>query len=403
MKSGTKLGHYEILSAIGKGGMGSVSRVSRQRIVWTVLALVTLIEVSGMAAVGNAQDIGSRIDTYLAEQIRVDGRPGLSVAVIQHGDVIYSGAHGVRQLGGNEELTPQHVFHFASVSKSFVATAIVQLVEQGKMDLDDSVTEFLPYFSMSDEGFRDITIRQMLNHTSGMPDVEDYAWNNPEFDDGAAERSVRAMASEQLLWAPGTGYEYSNMAFDVIGDVIAKASGQSFEAYMRTNILEPLGMDDSSFIFPEINEALRTTGHVGDPAQVSDVYPYNRRHAPSSTLNSSVVDMSRWILVNLNRGELDGRRILSMDSHNLLWTPTVQIPSDQFVFPNRSEYGLGWYIGEYVGHRIVSHGGRDTGFTSLVLLLPDDEIGLVVTSNWDQPSLTIARGVLDLVLGAGEP
>ena len=208
----------------------------------------------------------------------------------------------------------------------------------------------------------------MLNHTSGMPDVEDYEWDNPKFDEGAAERFVRAMASEQLLWVPGTAWQYSNMAFDALGDVIAKVSGMTFEDYVRTNILEPLGMNSSSFIYPEIDEALRTNGHVDDPAQVSDVYPYNRRHAPSSTLNSSVIDMTHWLLVNLNRGELGGRRILKNDSYDLLWRPTTELPiparfgryaSEDFSDLPAFRVGLSWFLGEIAGHPTVFHGGRD--------------------------------------------
>ena len=231
----------------------------------------------------NAQDLQTRIDKYLSGEVEKRGIPGLAVAVVRSGRVFYAGAHGVPRLGDNEKLTPQHIFHFASVSKPFVATAIMQLVESGKLNLDDRVGKFLPYFRMSDERFQDITIRQMLNHTSGMPDVEDYEWDKPQFDEGAAERYVRFMSSERLLWAPGARWRYSNMAFDALGDLIAKASGKTFEAYMRTNILEPLGMGSSSFIYPEIDEVLRTKGHVGNPAKVNNVYPYNRRHAPSST------------------------------------------------------------------------------------------------------------------------
>ncbi len=304
------------------------------------------------------------------------------------------------------------VFHFASVSKPFVATAIMQLVEQGKLGLDDPVTKSLPYFSLSDERFRDITIREMLNHTSGMPDVEDYEWDNPQFDEGAAEHMVRAMASERLLWAPGTAWQYSNMAFDTLGDVIAKASGMSFEAYVRTNILEPVGMGHSSFIYPEISEALRTTGHVGDPAQVSDVYPYNREHAPSSTLNSNVREMARWLRVNLNRGELDGHRILRPDSYDLLWSSSTEFPiparfgryaSENFGDTPALQIGLSWFLGEHSGRPIAFHGGRDTGFSSYVLLLPDDSIGIVLASNWEQTdTATLARGILDLILTSND-
>ncbi|MEE8251643.1 MAG: serine hydrolase domain-containing protein [Gemmatimonadales bacterium] len=364
------------------------------------LEVLLLLVILGAAPTADAQELDRRIDTYLAEQVRTHGIPGLTVAVVRDGEVVYLGAFGVRHLGKDERLTPEHIFHFASVSKPFVATAIMQLVEQGKLDLDDPVTKSLPYFSLSDERFRDITIRQMLNHTSGMPDVEDYEWDNPQFDEGAAERYVRAMASERLLWAPGRGWRYSNMAFDALGDVIAKASGKSFEAYVQTNILEPLGMDNSSFIHPEIDEALRTTGHVGDPPQVSDVYPYNRRHAPSSTLNSSVAEMARWMLVNLNRGELDGRRILHAESYDLLWTPTTETSTDGV------QVGLSWHLGEHSGHRTVFHGGRDTGFRSYILLLPDDGIGIVLASNWDGTDREIlAREILGLLpasRGVGE-
>jgi CubicO group peptidase (beta-lactamase class C family) len=193
-----------------------------------------------------AQDVQTRIDSYLAQQVKQRGIPGLTAAVVRDGKVIYVGAHGVRRLGTNEKLTPQHVFHFASVCKPFVATAIMQLVESGKMDLDAPVTKYLPYFSLSDERFRNITIRQMLNHTSGMPDVEDYEWNKPQFDEGAAERYVRAVRSERLSWNPGSAWQYSNMAFDILGDVIAKASGESFEAYVRTNILERIPVQPES-------------------------------------------------------------------------------------------------------------------------------------------------------------
>ena len=357
--------------------------------------LLVLAAILATFPSAHAQDLQTRIDRYVAGEVETRGIPGLSVAVVRDRSVVYSGAYGVEKLGDSEKLTPRHIFHFASLSKPFVATAIMQLVETGKVRLDDPLTKFLPYFSLSDERFRDITIRQMLNHTSGIPDVEDYEWNKPQFDEGAAERYVRAIASERLLWAPGTQWRYSNMAFDVLGDVIAKASGKSFEAYMRANILEPLGMHSSTFIYPEVDEALRTKGHVGNPPKVSDVYPYNRPHAPSSTLNSSVVDMVRWMLVNLNRGELDGQRILQAKSYDLLWTPTAETTMDG------SRIGLSWFLGQHSTHRTVFHPGGDTGFRSYILLLPDDGIGIALVSNWDgTPREALVAGIRDILLAS---
>jgi CubicO group peptidase (beta-lactamase class C family) len=361
-----------------------------------LLVLLLAAAIAIAPAELRAQDVQTRIDSYLARQVKQRGIPGLTAAVVRDGKVIYVGAHGVRRLGTNEKLTPQHVFHFASVSKPFVATAIMQLVESGKMDLDAPVTKYLPYFSLSDERFRNITIRQMLNHTSGMPDVEDLEWNKPQFDEGAAERYVGAVRSERLSWNPGSAWQYSDMAFDILGDVIAKASGESFEAYVRTNILEPLRMGHSSFVYPEIGEAFRTTGHVGNPARVSAVYPYNRPHAPSSTLNSSVVDMTHWMLVNLNRGELDGRRILQTRSHDLLWTTTIKTSW------NGAQMGLSWFLGEHAGRRTVFHPGGDTGFSSYILLVPDERLGIVLVSNWEEtPTEILVSEILDLLLPLG--
>jgi CubicO group peptidase (beta-lactamase class C family) len=216
-------------------------------------------------------DLADRIRSYLTEAARSAGIPGLAAAVVRDGRAICIEALGVRRVGADEHLAPGHVFHFASVSKPFVATAIMQLVERQDMGLDDRVAEILPYFRLADDDYRKITIRQMLDHTSGMPDVEDYEWHNPQFDEGAAERYVRSMACRSLLSAPGSNRQYSNLAFDTLGDVIAKVSGVSFEEYIQSNILQPLGMEDSTFMYPEVAETLRTTGHVGDPARVSEV------------------------------------------------------------------------------------------------------------------------------------
>jgi CubicO group peptidase (beta-lactamase class C family) len=182
------------------------------------------------------------------------------------------------------------------------------------------------------------------------------------------------------------------MAYDVLGDLIAKASGVSFEEYIRTNILDPIGMVDSSFVYTQIDQALRTTGHVDNPARVSTVYPYNRRHAPSSTLNSSVAEMTRWMLVNLNRGELAGRRILREESYDLLWTSTTE-----------HTIGLGWFLYEEDDIREILHGGSDLGFRSYIVLLPDDGIGIVLASNWQQTDAEeIIYRIVDLILPPAE-
>ncbi|MGH9337101.1 MAG: serine hydrolase, partial [Vicinamibacteria bacterium] len=170
--------------------------------------------------------------------------------------------------------------------------------------------------------------------------------------------------------------------------------GTSFDDYVKVNILDALGMKESTFHYPDTRAELRTTGHVFDlEPVVSEVYPYNRRHAPSSTLNSSVVELTRWARANLNRGELDGRRILAEASYELLWTPSARVDE-------RTQVGLSWFLGEHRGRKVIEHSGGDTGYSSYLTLLPDENLALVLASNYDRtPMRAIREGVLDVVLG----
>lgn len=321
--------------------------------------------------------IQTRLEPLIEKTMRENRMPGFAIGIVENGKVIYAKGFGVAKLGENKPITTQSIFHMASVTKPFVATAIMQLVERGKINLDARVTEYLPYFRMKDERFATITVRQMLSHTSGMPDVEDYNWDKPEYDDGALERYVRNLSGLSLISAPGEKFQYSNIAFEVLGDVIAKVSGESFESYVQRNILKPLGMKHSTLLIREVNQKLLVAPHVQDKDSkviVSKVFPYNRPHAPSSNLYSNIDDMNRWAMANLNRGELNGKRILKASSYDLLWRPQVDVEEDRKV-------GLSWFSRRHNGHWLVYHTGSDTGFMSFIFLAPDDSISIVAMSN----------------------
>jgi len=339
---------------------------------------------------GTKQKIGDYIQLVM-ERFDV---PGVAVAVTKDNEVFYTSAFGVKNAVTKEKLRSEDIFHMASVSKPFVATAIIQLAEQGKIDLDEHLTAYLPYFKMDDERYKGITIRQMLNHTSGMPDVNDYEWDKPQYDEGAAERYVRSLKKEKMIAPPGERFRYSNMAYDVLGDVIAKVAGKPFEVYMKRSILDPLGMKESDFLYEHIKKELRTSPHIWDSGIiVSDVYPYNRIHAPSGTLNSNVIEMARWAEVNLNHGELNGSRILSEESYNLLWQPSVRMNE-------KTSVGLAWVLSEYRGFSTVSHSGDDLGYSCDLKLIPGKKVGIILASNYTStPISRMLDGVADILLG----
>ena len=127
--------------------------------------------------------------------------------------------------------------HHKQLEETFVATGIMKLVEQGKLQLDAPVTDYVPYFELADDRQHSITIRQLLNHTSGMPDEDDFQWESPEFDEGSLERYVKSIRVRSLDNNPGEVFSYSNIGYELLGDVIAKASGISFESYIQEQVL----------------------------------------------------------------------------------------------------------------------------------------------------------------------
>ncbi|HRW11392.1 MAG TPA: serine hydrolase domain-containing protein [Caldilineaceae bacterium] len=336
------------------------------------------------------------LELMIHEALATAKMAGIAIGIVQENAIAYSKGFGVRSIATGELVTAESLFHMASVSKPFSATAIMQLVEQGKLTLDDRVCDHLPYFQLADERHHAITIRQMLTHTSGMPDTEDYAWDKPETDEEALERYVRSLAHEQLLSTPGEAFAYSNIAYEVLGDLIAKVSEMSFEQYMKSQILDPLGMHHSTFLRSEVPAHLATTPHVGtERAEVSAVYPYNRCHAPSSTLHSNTVDGCRWALANLNEGQLEGASILSSASAESLFGRYHATGEGDFI-------GLSWFHADYRGYPRISHGGGDTGYASYLALFPREKAAVVVMANSDWELYDIGPIIdkaMDLALG----
>lgn len=316
------------------------------------------------------------IGTFLQSLVDTGGIPGIAIAITNGQNIVYSKGFGVTNVETKEKLEPYHTFHIASISKTFTATAVMQLYENGKIDIGKPLITYLPYFKLKDNRYKNITIKQMLNHTSGMPDVDDYEWQKATSDEGAAERYTRSLADSTLISTPGTEYHYSNIAFDIMADLITKVSGMSFEQYVKKNILIPLEMNESSFYYPEVKKSLRTSPHVGNPPKVNPVYPYNRMHAPSSTLNSNVLEMSHWAIANMNGLKYKGVQILTPAMHSMMMTPTFTINKERKI-----SIGLSWFIYSYKGATNFEHGGSDDGYRSLLTLIPEKKVGIIILSN----------------------
>jgi len=371
--------------------------------VFIIFLIVLITTTTAFAAADTSEKLREKLDQVIRQYQKVHQVPGIAVGVLKDNKIIYAKGFGVRNLETKKPVTTRSLFHMASVSKPFVATAIMQLVEKGKVKLEGKLVDYLPYFKIDDKRYKVITIEQMLRHVSGIPDVEDYEWDNPQYDDGAAERYIRSLKKEKLIAAPGEKFSYSNMAFDILADVIARRSGMTFEAYMKENIFKPLEMKNSTFYKPDVPEELATSPHVisdrvNNIISVSKIYPYNRSHAPSSTLHSNVMDMMNWAIVNLNKGAFKNNRILQPATHELMWKP--QTETNWETYRPYKQVGLSWFISKYKGHQTINHGGGDVGYRTFFLLLPEQSTAIVTMGNSSIfRSQEVAFALLDVLLG----
>jgi CubicO group peptidase (beta-lactamase class C family) len=229
------------------------------------------------------QLLNKTIDSIVLHQQWIADIPGFAVGVIVDNRIVFEKTYGVQSVTSSQRLNIRSDFHMASVSKPFAATAILQLVESGKLNPDSTVAHYLPYFKMKDERYKQVTLYHILTHSSGIPDVTNYEWDKPQSDDSAVERYVKSFTQKDLDFAPGSKFSYSNAAFDILADVIAKASGMSFEQYMRKNIFIPIGMTNSSFLLSDISPKRRTSPHIINHyllQTVSPVYPYKQDSCP---------------------------------------------------------------------------------------------------------------------------
>jgi len=320
----------------------------------------------GLSAALQAAVPAGSIEDLIDVEMPASGVPGLAYAVVADGEIETVGARGVLRIGGDEEVTPDTAFLTGSITKSFTALAVMQLVEAGRIDLDTEVSRYLDLFSNRPVG--SITIRQLLSHTSGYSTLQ----GNASHRDGTGERDelarrVARIAQGAPAHAPGTRWEYSNVNYQVLGRLIEVVSGQDYETYVETNILEPVGMEHSFVADGGIHEAM-ATGHrpwFGTKRPLARNRT-DRGTAPQGGVVASARDLARYMRVLLN-GEDD---VLSAAGKAAMMRPA----SEASPF-----YGFGWVVDSENG--TVWHSGSSPGFETLATMVPAERKGVVVLVN----------------------
>ena len=368
------------------------------------VAAVVLLFIAGLyafaphppstpARVENVSDL----ETYLNRLVESGSPPGLSVAVVKDGKLVYNRGFGYADQPRGERATPDTVYHWWSMTKIPSAIAVMQLQEQGKLKLDDEVTRYLPWFEAHDasKNSQVITIRNLLQHTSGLPDTLPAIIGWVHYDDASRDQTefVKKHLNEynKLLFKPGEKAFYSNFNYMVLGAVIEAISGQPYEAYITQNILQPLGMSQTNFVYTSEMADHEAAGTLPVVHFYTPLLPFlldanalvperqgkllwlNRVYidaTPSTGLIGPSTDVARFMIAYLNQGNLDGKQILSPES--------VSAMNETTPLDGR---GLGWLIEDRQGSRLIEHIGGGPGFATIMRLYPASGLGIVILSN----------------------
>ena len=334
--------------------------------------------------------VAEQVDDYVRGQMTKQHIPGLALAVVKNGEVTKSAGYGVANLELNTSVTPNTIFQIQSITKTFTATAILMLVNEGKLSVDDKITRHL---SNLPGCWSDITIRHLLTHTSGIKDFI----NEPTVDlrkDLKADEVIKSLADLPLNFSPGEKYSYSNTGYHLLGMIIHKHTGKLWGDFLNERIFEPLSMSDTRVV--SLSEIItnRADGYVWENGRVLNGYflaPSILAYAGGG-LRSTVLDLAKW------DAALYSDKLLKQSVLQQMWSaPKCNDGSN-------SNYGFGWNLGEFKGHRFISHtGSHMTGFKAVLMRFLDDKFTVIILTNQRGADQTvIAKGVADIYLPGPE-
>jgi CubicO group peptidase (beta-lactamase class C family) len=330
--------------------------------------------------------IGDSLDTYVNNALTSWQIPGAAVCIVKNGKVVVMKGYGVREVDTKDEVDENTLFMIGSNTKAFTGTALAMLQAEKKLSLDDKVQKWLPDFKLFDPWVsKEANIRDLLCHRLGF---ETFQGDFMYFDSDLSTAQVREKFGKvKPMYGFRSKWGYCNAAFLTAGEIIPKATGKSWAAYLEEKIFTPLGMTRSLALSKDIktasNKAFAHTVVMGKLQKI----PYGNidNLAPAGSISSSVNDMSKWVMALLDNGKFDGKTVIPAEAITETRMPHSIMGDGGHMF-NKAHfnlYGLGWFLEEYAGKKIVAHTGGVNGFVTSVCLIPEEKLGIIVLTNTD--------------------
>jgi len=361
-----------------------------------VLFLATLCfgMSKGDADLANIQSELKLLETWIEAQQEFRDIPGIAIGLVYDQELVYSKGFGYADLAQKKQVTTQTPFRIASMTKTFTATALMQLRDAGKLRLDDPVKDYLPWFNIKQrfEGQPPITIRQLLTHTSGLPREADFPyWTDHNFP--SIDEIKATLGSQETVYPPAQEIKYSNLGMSLAGEIVAAASGMSYADYIQKNIFEPLGMSASTVTPDEdyIASLVTPYSHLQKNNQHNlEEYADTKGITPAANIASTLEDLSRYVSFQLRDEDQSSTALLKGST-------LKEMHRVQFLDPDwGGAWGLGWSVWQRNGLTVNGHGGWVGGNRTQIMFVPETKVGVIVLTNSDdgEPSF-FARHILD--------
>jgi CubicO group peptidase (beta-lactamase class C family) len=368
-----------------------------------ICAVGIAVAVATLAASVLAADF-SASDALMLRLMSTHNVPGAALALIKDGSIALEKGYGFRDLAAHAPVTTATLFNIGSISKSFTALGVAQLVDQHQVDLDAPVIRYIPDLRLSDpQATQAVTLRQLLSHTSGLPADEEWPQQVPATRDGI----VSEFASMPITAQPGTRFQYCSRCIVLAAYVLERITSQSWEAYTRTHIFTPLGMTMASFGPLGLEQAPDRAQPYRHDLLGQVPVPWSRLQyleplGPGGGIDASVDEMARYALLQLDDGTMFGRRILSSQMMAELHRPEIDVGVDwsPAARAENLHYALGWFTADVRGVHLVYHNGENPGFRAAVVLAPSPKAGVVVLTNGESKSFVemTTRSLLEQLL-----
>lgn len=331
-------------------------------------------------------------DQYIQDSMKTWNCPGVAIAIVKGDDVLHQRAYGLRDVEEQLPMTEDVRFAMASVTKSFTAMSVALLVDEGKLEWDKPVREYMPEFILDDPYVtQHVTVRDMLSHRTGLPRHDFSAWR---LDISCAE-FIKRMKHFEFSATFRARFQYNNLMYYATAYLVEKIAGQRWEDFVQDRIFSPLGMDASNFMpEPPQEEQINAYGYRVDRDEEGSAkglvrMPFGRHTdlSPSAAgaLFSTLADLTQWIKVHVNNGAVGDVKLVSSDNLKQMHLPQTIIPGGGFneaLLGNTIfTYGLGWFVEPYRGYTLVQHGGNVEGHSLMIGFVPQEKIGIVALTN----------------------